>query len=364
METRSKTSSTTTKSNTEVERGGCLPFSPCTHQPHVSPALDEIPRYLYRVHAPSTAGRTTADQVASRAAVLGRPDAEVDILARPARDAAEMLNCHLRGWARDSDNLMSWSSSLLFVLQYALWRTIKIGPDDPSEIRLYVLDTTSLPPRAFVPDSALLDTFGGVDSWKSRSLAGVRRLRRQTPYNFGEYLCQGALSIEGSTASATLQQIIDHGLFRLCPEMGEPNDRMELAKRVVKLRNHCFDVPRTTTKAEVRTAIALAEGCFGDEWALPMMASFLSLCKRLRNDAVIADAFKANFSEKEMQQHELGALKTFPHDRLPEVEQFARIIQDINSDRSTRAVDSVIATTMKLSSMSLLEKAVVHPLKV
>ncbi|KAF6802983.1 hypothetical protein CSOJ01_11202 [Colletotrichum sojae] len=307
METRSKTSSTTTKSNTEVERGGCLPFSPCTHQPHVSPALDEIPRYLYRVHAPSTAGRTTADQVASRAAVLGRPDAEVDILARAARDAAEMLNCHLRGWACDSDNLMSWSSSLLFVLQYALWRTIKIGPDDPSEIRLYVLDTTSLPPRGFVPDLALLDTFGGVDSWKSRSLASVRRLRRQTPYNFGEYLCQGALSIEGSTASATLQQIIDHGLFRLCPEMVEPNDRMELAKRVVKLRNDCFD---------------------------------------------------------DMQQHELGALKTFPHDRLPEVEQFARVIQDINSDRSTRAVDSVIATTMKLSSMSLMEKAVVHPSKV
>lgn len=62
-----------------------------------------------------------------------------------------------------------------------------------------------------------------------------------------------------------------------------------------------------------------------------------------------------------MQEYELGTLRTFSHERVPEVEQFARIVQDIHSDRSTRAVDSVIATTMKLSGMSLLEKAVAQP---
>lgn len=55
---------------------------------------------------------------------------------------------------------------------------------------------------------------------------------------------------------------------------------------------------------------------------------------------------------KEMLRHDLGALKSFSHEKLPEVYQFEKIIQDVHSDQCTRALDSVIASTMKLSRES------------
>ncbi|KAF9876587.1 hypothetical protein CkaCkLH20_05995 [Colletotrichum karsti] len=332
---------------------GCLLFSPTADQARLSAALEDIPRYLFRVHAPKTAGQTTNKEVISRAAMLGKPGATTDILSMPARSAAEMLNSHLRGWSRDGDNLMSWSSSLLFALQYALYRNIKERDrDELADIRVHVLDTSGLPPGALLPDAPLLDAFADKDSWKTYNLAKIRSLRRDTSYNFGEYLSQGTLSIEGRSTSTSLQEIINHGLFKLCPEMGEPNEKPELAKRVCRLRADCFATSVATSKLEIRIALSLAEGCFGDEWALPMMAALLSLRRRRRNDSVIVDAFSANFSEKELRKHDLGALKSFSNEKLPEVYQFEKIIQDIHSYHCTRALDSVIATTMRLSLSS------------
>ncbi|KAF4884983.1 hypothetical protein CGCFRS4_v012283 [Colletotrichum fructicola] len=348
--TASETSSTATQATASHN---CLPFSPSRHDhPEISQALEDIPRYLFRVHAPSTAGETTAEHVLSKAATLGKTGATTDIFSMPVREAAEMLNCHLRNWPRDSDNLMSWSSSLLFALQYALYRNIKPNPDNLSDIQVFVLDTSGLPRGAFIPDTALLNVYTGKDSQREYNLSKIRHLRRSTSYNFGEYLCQGSLSVEDHSTSTRLQDIICHGLFKLCPEMQEPNEKPELAKRVCKLRTDCFAVTTSATRLEVRTALSLAIGCFGDEWALPMMAALLSFRRRRRNDSVIIDAFKANFSGKEMLRYDLGALKSFSHERLPEVYQFEKIIQDIHSDQCTRTLDSVIASTMKLSLSS------------
>ncbi|KXH34812.1 hypothetical protein CSAL01_00393 [Colletotrichum salicis] len=103
---------------------GRVRFTPGPSQVDATSALKKIPRYLFRVHTPSTSGETSLESVVSRAALCGHCRAERDIFSIPPGEAAEMLNCHLRGWARDGDNLMSWTSSLLFALQYALYRSI------------------------------------------------------------------------------------------------------------------------------------------------------------------------------------------------------------------------------------------------
>lgn len=280
---------------------GCVRFTPGPSYGDATSALKKIPRYLFRVHAPSASGETSLESVVSRAALCGHAGAGCDIFSMPPGEAAEMLNCHLRGWARDGDNLMSWTSSLLFALQYALYRSILSRDgrlEDSSAIWIYILNTRLLPEGSFIPDIALLDAFTGKDSARTYNLFKLRYLRRETPYNFGEYLCQGNLSVEGVCSSATLQSVIDHGLFRLCSELGLPNKNLELAKRVCRLRAQCFASPTPATKAEFRFASTIAQGCFGDEdeWAIPMTAALLSLRKRPINDVVVIDGFKALFS--------------------------------------------------------------------
>ncbi|KAL0936350.1 uncharacterized protein CTRU02_208565 [Colletotrichum truncatum] len=353
-----------TTAQTSIKHG-FLPFSSKSRHPEISAALDDVPRYLFRVHAPTTAGQTTTDYVASRAAVFGLPSSTTDILTIPDQDAAEMINCHLRGWSRNTDNLISWSSSLLFVLQYALYRNVKIG-DELSDIQVHVLDTLGLPSGAFISDMALLDTFASKHRKEKMNLSNFRHLRRNTLYNFGEYLCQGTLFYDGRCASASLNDIVHHGLFKLCPEMEEANEKSELAKRVLKMRDQCFGSPSAATKQEIRAALAISQGCFGEEWALPLMAALLSLRKRYPDDDVIIEAFKANFSGKksfyvyeEIVATKRGALKSFSDERLPEIFQFEGIIQDIHNEHSLRTLDSIIASTIGLSRKLSPENSVV-----
>ncbi|OHE93847.1 hypothetical protein CORC01_10868 [Colletotrichum orchidophilum] len=330
----------------------CLPFSPGRCSPESS-ALSKIPRYLFRVHAPSTSGQTSLKEVVSKAALGGHARAGRDIFSMPAEEAAEMLNCHLRWWARNFDNLMSWTSSLLFALQYALYRSIKLQGgrlDEASDIWIYVVDTRNLPEGSFISDQALLNAFTGKDATHPYNLSNFRQLRER--YNFGEYLCQGRLSITGASTSASLKSIIEHGLFRLCPELGLPNEKPELANRVCRLRTQCFASSTPADKADFRFASTIAQGCFGEEWALPMTAAFLSLRRRPVNDVVIVDGFNALFSEQEICAHDLGSFKTYHRDTHPETLQFSKVIQDLHSDYCTRVLDSVLDTTTKLSLVS------------
>ncbi|TDZ67545.1 hypothetical protein CTRI78_v002786 [Colletotrichum trifolii] len=251
--------------------------------------LANIPRYLFRVHAPSTRGRTTNNEVTSVAALDEYDYATSDMLSWDFEDAADMLRDHLTSWSREGDNLMSWSSSFLFALHYALYHIARNATDNASNTRIYVVDTMGMAVGSFLPDLGLIDYFVYWDSGAppSMRLSKLQWLRRSTEYNFGEYLCQGTLSIAGRATSTSLQNLINHGLLGLVPELAEPNGRLELAKRVYSLREDLFSLPSRPTKVETRTALVIAQGCFGQEWALPMMAALLSLRKRVRDGSGI-----------------------------------------------------------------------------
>lgn len=177
-------------------------------------ALDNIPRYLFRVFAPSSDARTDGIWVHSKSVRQGLSSSTKDIFS--FRDPAErqeiayQLNMHLRWWGNDDveDNFVSWTSSLLFAIQYIYYRRYK-DHDNPSfsDMNLCVIDTSQFPRGTFMCDLDLMRSFGEFD-YPSHpdyrpshyNLANLHNLRTRHPggYYFGEFLSQGSLRIQNN----------------------------------------------------------------------------------------------------------------------------------------------------------------------
>lgn len=130
------------------------------------PPFEDIPRYLFRAFDSKGSGKTEDNILASTMSMLGNSEgSKVDILSLDTHSALEMLYNHLikdcfGGSA--SDNLMSWSSSLMCVIQYAIWRS-HIGSLSPAEVRICVIDAAIFPPGQFVRDLTLLKAFNNME---------------------------------------------------------------------------------------------------------------------------------------------------------------------------------------------------------
>ncbi|WQF79257.1 hypothetical protein CDEST_04271 [Colletotrichum destructivum] len=100
----------------------CLPFCPPDEIKLTLEGSDNIPRHLFRVFTPKSAGITDEFWTKSLDARLSGKDHKTDIFARvDKRHVAKMINSHLRWYHCTSDNLVSWSSSLLVVLVYIFY---------------------------------------------------------------------------------------------------------------------------------------------------------------------------------------------------------------------------------------------------
>jgi len=79
----------------------------------------ELPRYLFRISTPKSDGTTDEIWVKSKDARYNRDNNDVDIFSQGEQEVGCMLDRHLRwkGLPEDADNLVSWTSSLLFALQ-------------------------------------------------------------------------------------------------------------------------------------------------------------------------------------------------------------------------------------------------------
>ena len=101
-----------------------LPFDPTGNKAWLREKFDEIPRYLFRVSTPKSDGTTDICWVKSKDARHDFAYRRVDVPASARhRHVASMLNRHLRwcGKSTESDNFVSWTSSLLFALQYIFY---------------------------------------------------------------------------------------------------------------------------------------------------------------------------------------------------------------------------------------------------
>ncbi|KAJ6438399.1 phospholipid-translocating P-type ATPase, flippase [Purpureocillium lavendulum] len=340
------------------------PFEPPpSHEHHAALAasFDNVPRYLFRLHAPSSRGETTTRHVASAAAASPRRPrsaparaARRDVFAaeQPPARAAGLVADHLR-WRSGAPalrNLVSWSASLLVVLQHGLrrYRARRDGPDldlGLGCLRVLVVDTRRLPRAAFVRDLDLVRAFAA----HSDDLADLYRLRTGAdapsaasaadgPYYFGEYLSQGYLRVEGCAAEASLQRLVHAHLFQLCPGLADRRGWSRWANRVLELRRAYGTAdtqlqPVDAGVADVRRAVVLASSCFGDEHALPLACMVLALQPR---DAIartaIVKVLRCMFTAEEIRQLD-GIVVVAASWGMPETQQFHDIVRDLTVTR-------------------------------
>jgi hypothetical protein len=171
-----------------------LPFNPTGQQSWLRNKFNDLARYLFRISTPYSDGTTDDTWARSMDAVERNPRATIDCFARKdQRAVAEELRKHLRWKSKDSDNFVSWTSSLLFAIQYIIFRHASARNGRPAldAIELCVIDTTLFPSGVFVRDLDMIQAYRSFDS----TLESLYRIRQSTHY-YGEYLSQGSLKIE------------------------------------------------------------------------------------------------------------------------------------------------------------------------
>ncbi|KAJ5636266.1 uncharacterized protein N7484_009579 [Penicillium longicatenatum] len=272
----------------------CLPFHPHEGEKWLNDNFQKVPQYLFRVsfHRKSD-GETTKIWAKSKDAKESNTGQETNILDGDRTDMADMLWRHLQWRSGSPSNLLSWTSSLLFALQYMFYRhhRDRVALED---ITLFIIDTAQFPKEAFARDMDLISIFSKFDS-RLRNLQELRTRNTSNCsecYYFGEYFSQGALKIEGKCGSATAREIIDNGLFYLRAEFIDSlNDEKKWAKRVLELRQCFIEVKvgdETQDELELQVAVAFGIGSlFGSSWAPPIAASLLGLRPRSARDVDI-----------------------------------------------------------------------------
>lgn len=284
-------------------------------------ALDQIPRYLFRVVSPRSDGETNETWVRSESAYRNRESSMEDIFfgldTKKRTTIARTLNLHLRWWPKDDveDNFVSWTSSLLFALCYIYYRHLSSKDGSKLEdFKLYVIDTTRFPRGTFIRDLDLIDTFREFDNhppWKD--LENFQSLRKDRIHYFGEYLSQGALKIAGKHQMVSAKLLFDGGLLRrLQPEFAEiqfMNRKPEWAKRVLRLRDSIWLSPEPQRLPSLEMLKRLrAVGEIADklepDWRFPIAIYFAALISQqsetedlvTATDNVFFAYFRSNFS--------------------------------------------------------------------
>lgn len=190
-----------------------LPFRPNKSQTQQMPLFQQnkVPRYLFRIYTPKTAGKTTPSYVVPSASTCGHNDRTQDIFSLPPAKAATFLNEHLNWFeAHESNcNLISWTASLLLALHYGLHRHGGCRHKSKlEEISLSILDTTTLPAGTFISEMEIMKVFVEHECpfpGQKKTLRGLFDKVRNGPdsYHFGEYLSQGDLDIKENVHGQT-----------------------------------------------------------------------------------------------------------------------------------------------------------------
>ncbi|KAI9167882.1 hypothetical protein HJFPF1_04023 [Paramyrothecium foliicola] len=317
-----------------------VPFKPRGRRREwIREKLDVVPTYLFRVYTSKSNGTTNMSWAKSHEAAHKTSLSKKDIFAWDDDcRVASMVFHHLRYSSGGvDDNLVSWSSSLLYALQYMRLLNSK-QKYDWKDIRLMVIDTTRLPRAVFIRDMDLIDAFSQHDS-RLMDFASFRRRKHSSLtsfYYFGEYLSQGALQVDGMCCTISARDMIDAGLFQLYPEM---QNRMTVATsewfhEVLRLRDG-FTKPMVSRPRaaihELRAAISVAQ-LFGAS-RLPMAANLLGCLPRQVQDDEILLAFKSSsFTDAERELCSPMRTIVVAYDTLPEVQQFEHIRRLIFTD--------------------------------
>ncbi|KAL5430181.1 hypothetical protein PMIN06_012591 [Paraphaeosphaeria minitans] len=227
--------------------------------------FDVVPQCLFRTFDDASSGRNDENVIASIASISGSHESSrTDLLALEKDSAAELIHMHLTKdcfGGEKSDDLMSWTSSLLFAVQYAVWR-LQCRKCHPSVIKICAVDTREFPPGQFARDTWLLEAYKSTAERDDPAQQFFKfRIRDERFYN-GEYLSQGVVNHTNRSCVVSLDHLIQTGLFQLYPEFEDAEGSQKWTKRVHELRQKWSQEYRTTD-----LEIELASHSQRPEWA-------------------------------------------------------------------------------------------------
>lgn len=257
------------------------PFAPLPFDQLLNASLDNIPTYLFRVSDHNSPGTTNPTEVCSPACTNLQQRA--DLCGMKGERAAYVLRDHLQ-WEctsvnsiEHSCNLMSWTSSLLFALQYAFYRHNywNKGNEDFSNTFILIVDTRQFKRGAFARDLEAMEAYKGI-STGHRSLDALYKLRRTGRFYFGEYLSQGRLKIDPERVhQVTIDNLIQRGLFDINPELKDEAQWSNWANRVNQLRYLIQKGPIDIQRSDIQAAMNVAEAF--QPFAVPVAAMLLTI---------------------------------------------------------------------------------------
>ncbi|KAJ5475860.1 hypothetical protein N7475_001589 [Penicillium sp. IBT 31633x] len=241
-----------------------------------SQSLGNIPPYLFRVVSPKSAGETNGTWARSESACQQNISSSKDIFSFKCLEdwkvKAFELNVHLQWYnhkCEAEDNFVSWTSSLLFAIQYIYYRHYHDTPSSSlNDIKLYVINTSLFREGTFMRDLDLIESFCKFDRETIRyeywNLRDLQYLRTKKGFYFGEYLSQGSLKIENKFQVIPANVLFENNrLQRLQPAFHKlyvPPPRKqdtEWANAVMNLRKDIW-APNLPVLSSVSTLVPLA----------------------------------------------------------------------------------------------------------
>lgn len=266
-----------------------------------------IPRYLFRVYSSHSAGTTSDSIIHSKAACSDneriRESSKTCIFRKEQRElASEMVFKHLR-WKphNDGDNLISWTSSILFAIVYIFYHRTHYGAPK-EDIHLCVIDTKKFKDKTFICDRDLIDVLK-KDTADWNTLVNWRSTRLY----FGEYLSQGSMGVKGKCVVVSAAQLFNEGLldthddFRRLKEQMEQETKAETetkgkpkTKWALKVCNFRDAWPQNAVKLEQTRgeAIVRVADLFGERWRLPVALSLASLHPYVNTAYILTSEFQ------------------------------------------------------------------------
>ncbi|KAF2137808.1 uncharacterized protein K452DRAFT_312180 [Aplosporella prunicola CBS 121167] len=228
-----------------------------------------VPRYLFRTCSENSRGGLAAN---SSEQILPDDTNWRNIEFGGVAGTKRMIENHLLWRYESPSEFTSWSSSLLFAIQYALLKK-DYDRKEEENIKVCVLDTSNFAIPVY-PATALYDAYRitPIDRGKWPEL--VRH------YYLSEYLLRGSIYMENVEFRViSLRDILRCGLFKLLPELEDDDWRKKNAlARAVRTARQSLSSPRCLSEEREKVEISISLGkLFGHRFAFPVAVAFLSL---------------------------------------------------------------------------------------
>lgn len=180
------------------------------------------------------------------------------------QSARTMIQKHFDRKTNVVSELISWTSSFLFALHFAIQEELR----GKKNIRLCALDTHNIDTTKICSAEDLLVQYNVIILSHDDD---------------AEFLAYGELYVRGCSGTTSLNALKDLGLLAAVPYLSSVEETPPLGSPLEALRPNLFKEVAPISRPEANAALLLASG-FGEEWALILAVAILAFQARDERD--------------------------------------------------------------------------------